>query len=103
VTFEGNPAAGAVVILHSASESAERPRAKANAKGEFTLTTFANGDGVPAGDYTVTVEWKKADDHPEQGVDLLPAVYADPKTSKLRATIAVGGNEPLVLKLQRKP
>lgn len=103
VTFEGNPAAGAVVILHPTNASAERPRAKADAKGEFTLTTFANGDGAPAGEYAVTVEWRKADDHPEQGVDLLPAAYGDPKTSKLRATIAAGGNEPLVVKLTRKP
>ena len=105
VLLEGNPAHGAVVILHPSNGEAttNRPRAKTDAKGEFTLTTFTNGDGAPAGDYTVTVEWKRADDHPEQGTDLLPSVYSDPKTSKLKVTITPGNNEPLSLKLSRKP
>ena len=105
VLFEGNPAAGAVVILHPAagSSATDRPRGKADAKGEFALTTFAAGDGAPAGDYAVTVEWRKVGDHPEQGVDLLPPAYGDPKTTRLKATVAPGVNEPLLLKLTRKP
>ena len=105
VLYEGRPASGAVVILHRAdgANTSERPRAKADAQGEFTLTTFTTGDGAPAGEYAVTVEWRRADDHPEQGVDLLPPSYSDPKTSKLKVTIAGGSNEPLVLKLTRKP
>ena len=105
VLYEGNPATGAVVILHAIGGAAtgERPRAKADGKGEFTLSTFTKGDGAPAGEYAVTVEWKRSDDHPEQGVDLLPASYSDPKISKLKVTIAAGSNEPLVLKLTRKP
>jgi len=105
VLYEGKPAPGAVVILHraDASSTPDRPRAKADAKGEFSLTTFTNGDGAPAGDYVVTVEWKRVDDHPEQGVDLLPASYSNPKISKLKVTITAGSNEPLVLKLQRNP
>jgi len=105
VLYEGNPAAGAVVILHTIGGAAtgERPRAKTDGNGEFTLTTFKNGDGAPAGQYGVTVEWKQTDDHPEQGVDLLPAAYSDPETSKLTATISAGSNEPLVLKLSRQP
>lgn len=105
VVFEGNPAAGAVVIFHptTGTPAAERPRAKTDANGEFKLTTFAADDGAPAGEYAVTVEWKKVGDHPEQGVDLLPAAYADPTTSRLKATVTAGTNEPLVLKLTRKP
>lgn len=105
VLYEGNPATGAVVILHAIGGAAtgERPRAKADGKGEFTLSTFTNGDGAPAGEYAVTVEWKRSDDHPEQGADLLPAAYSDPKTTKLKATITAGTNEALVLKLSRRP
>jgi len=105
VLYEGKPAVGAVVILHPADGSitGDRPRAKADATGEFTLTTFTTGDGAPSGEYVVTVGWKQTGDHPEQGIDLLPAAYSDPKTSTLKATIASGGNEPLVLKLTRKP
>jgi hypothetical protein len=105
VTYEGKAAAGAVVVLHPASgtATADRPRGKADATGAFTLTTFSAGDGAPAGEYAVTLEWKRIDDHPEQGTALIPAAYGDPKISKLRATVVAGENPPLVLKLTRTP
>ena len=105
VLYQGKPTAGAVVILHALGEpaSAVRPRGRANAEGEFDLTTYQNGDGAPAGLYTVTVEWKRADDHPEQGKDLLPSVYGDPKSSRLRVEVIEGANQPLLLQLKAKP
>lgn len=101
VLYEGKPAAGAVVILHSTDEAAKasRPHARTDANGEFELTTYVAGDGAPAAAYVVTVEWKRAEDHPEQGGDLLPAVYSDPNASKLKVTVTPGPNEPLVLQL----
>ena len=105
VLYEGKPAAGAVVILHSADNPTEasRPRGRANANGEFELTTYETSDGAPPGTYVVTVEWKRPSDHPEQGADLLPTIYGDPKTSRLRATVTAGINEPVVLRLTRTP
>ena len=51
VFYEGRPAAGAVVILHRATMAAHapRPRGRADAKGEFALTTYQTADGAPAG------------------------------------------------------
>ena len=106
VLYEGKPAPGAVVILHSPTEEpakASRPHARADANGDFQLTTYRTGDGVPAGTYVVTLEWKQAGDHPEQGAELLPSAYTDPNTSKLRATVIPGPNEPLVLQLTARP
>ena len=89
VLYEGKPATGAVVILHSSHDGvdASRPRGRADANGEFALTTYETDDGAPAGTYVVTVEWRRAEDHPEQGTELLPSAYGDPRTSKLRVTV----------------
>jgi hypothetical protein len=106
VLYEGRPAPGAVVLLHSPKEEAakaSRPHASADANGQFELTTYRTGDGAPAGTYVVTLEWKQAGDHPEQGAELLPPVYGDPSTSQLRATVIPGPNEPLVLQLTSRP
>lgn len=106
VFFEGSPAVGAVVIFHAIGEektNASRPRGKTDVNGDFDLTTYKAGDGAPNGEYVVTVEWKKIEDHPEQGTDLLPAEYADPKTSRLRAAIVAGSNDAIVLRLTRTP
>lgn len=106
VLYEGRPAPGAVVILHLATgepAKVSRPHARADANGDFELTTYRTGDGAPAGTYVVTLEWKQAGDHPEQGAELLPPVYGDPSTSKLRATVTPGANEPLVLQLTSRP
>jgi hypothetical protein len=106
VFFEDRPAEGAVVILHAPNGDKpgdSRPRGKADADGHFVLSTFQPGDGAAAGEYVVTVEWKRRDDHPEQGVDLLPPGYADPKKCKLRAVVAAGPNDPLVLRLTGRP
>ncbi len=48
VFYEGKPAGGAVVILHSAGEAvnASRPRGRADATGAFELTTYETGDGA---------------------------------------------------------
>src|SRR5215471_17323700 len=54
------PAAGAVVVFHStASASGEgpRPTARVGEDGKFALTTYIKGDGAPAGDYSITIEW----------------------------------------------
>jgi hypothetical protein len=105
VLYEGKAAGGAVVILHATDEAvkASRPHARADANGEFELTTYRTGDGAPAATYVVTLEWKQANDTPEGGRELLPPVYSHPNTSKLRVTVTPGPNEPLVLRLTARP
>src|SRR5262245_15325321 len=61
VSFDGQPAAGATVIFHplEAPADAPRPTATVGTDGTFTLGTYQPGDGAPAGEYAVTVEWRK--------------------------------------------
>jgi hypothetical protein len=59
------PAVGALVVFHPADPAYEKriggkPFAKVKEDGTFALTTFAEGDGAPEGEYGVTVEWRPA-------------------------------------------
>lgn len=98
VTFQGKPIPGAFVVLHPKQPLADvpTPRASVNADGVLTVTTFNGGDGAPAGEYIVTVEWYKpikngADVVP--GPNVLPPKYASPKTSDLLITISADTNQ----------
>jgi hypothetical protein len=61
VTVDGKPADGALVIFCPVNPTGElehlRPAGKADAAGTFSLTTIETGDGAPAGDYKVLVQW----------------------------------------------
>lgn len=91
VSYQGKPCGGALVLLHplgAYDADTPRPRALVRSDGAFDLSTYADGDGAPAGDYVVTVEWRKVDDHPEQGKNVLPERYADPRTSGLKVSVS---------------
>jgi hypothetical protein len=72
------------------------------------LTTYDQGDGAPAGDYGVTVEWwlssatartPEGDSRPP--TNRLPARYARVETSKLRVRIAAETNQIPVIQLSK--
>src|SRR5262245_62008275 len=92
------PAAGAMVIFHPADPSdgdPNKPRANVGDDGSFTLTTYTQNDGAPAGDYVVTIEWPGPRKNPFDpgGPDRLGGRYSNPKKSKLRVTIEAQPNE----------
>jgi hypothetical protein len=100
VTFAGKPAAGAAVFLHSVDGSIPvRPRpAVVSADGTFAVGTYEFDDGVPAGDYKLTVEWRRPiggggarDD--EVPPNVLPPAYASPATTPVQVTVEEGENE----------
>ena len=72
------------------------------ADGMLRLSTYSAFDGVPAGDYAITVELRKPFFTPEGaiGPNLLPAKYANPKTSGLTFTVKPG-NKQLDISLAR--
>lgn len=98
VTWNGEPAAGAVVTLHSKSHSLAAS-GKTDAAGKFMLTTWRYGDGAVAGDHSVTISTWEVRGHDGEGnpieVPVMPAKYEQPETSELTATIAERGENVL--------
>ena len=81
------------------------PVGQVDDQGRFTLTSYAKGDGAPEGEYRVTVAWFLAsgrldDDAPP--VNYLPAVYARPDSTPLRAVVAKGGVQLQPFELKTK-
>lgn len=95
------PAAGAFVVLIPENEAAAkhpRPHATVEKDGSFTLRTYGDKDGAPAGKYTVTVWWPQMVDGREEG-DRLQGRYSEGK-SKLPATVKEEPNELPSFKLK---
>src|SRR5437773_2441134 len=69
VFFEGQPATGALVVLHpvdDGSPAAVRPCGYVDSAGAVKITSYiattrTTGDGAPAGEYIVTIAWLPAD------------------------------------------
>jgi hypothetical protein len=108
IFYEGKPAANALVILHPVNNDPKlesvRPLAHVEPDGSFKLTTFDNGDGAPAGDYVITVDWREKTAPVEgapPGRSLLPPRYSNPQLSQLHVQIREGANELEPLKLTR--
>ena len=110
VSHQGQPAEGAVVVLHpiGGSEALQkvRPRAVTGPDGRFILRTYQPDDGAPEGEYKVTIVWPGppaglppgadvSDLHPDErrtGPDQLEGRYADEGTTELRAVVRDGEN-----------
>ncbi len=97
VTFNGKPAAGALVVFHPKDPAAAvlKPNARVDQQGNYSLSTYSAGDGAPAGEYTVTVILRplvKKEGEFEPGPNVLPAQVGSPATSKIAAQVAEGPN-----------
>ncbi|VTS06907.1 hypothetical protein [Tuwongella immobilis] len=95
VRFQGAAVAGGAITFHPA-QSVENPRAtrslgSIDKDGNYQLTTYDTHDGAPPGEYVVTIYWpgKLPAGSPigEVGPDRLKGKYANPKTTKLKATV----------------
>jgi len=94
VTWNGEPANGAVVVLSSKAHNLAAV-GNADADGRFTLTTWDVGDGGVAGEHLVGVEKDEIVGYEANGspirVNVLPPKYQNPETSGLTATIVERG------------
>jgi len=104
VLLDGKPVADAAVLFEPA-EGGVPARGSTDATGQFTLSTFARGDGALPGRHRVAIskmimEGIKADAFGLEDSSAAPASppksaiprrYADPATSSLEATVEPGG------------
>ena len=88
---------GALVILHPLSPLVTtHPRATVRADGSFEVSTFAEGDGAPVGDYLVSAAWYKPglkNGKPVITTNQFPVRYSQPETSGWSLTVVPGVNE----------
>jgi hypothetical protein len=113
VLFEGEPLAEALVIFNPVNDpdgKAPKPRAVAAEDGSFKVFTEVADDGAPAGEYIITVVWKKKRLTPEEKKKKdrvakqdvpFPARYKNPATSGLRVQVQEGSNELPPFNLKR--
>ena len=113
VFHQGKPVPGAVVRFHPTDPATVNiPDGKegmpvlltteTSEDGSFALSTYLADDGVPAGDYAVTVAFgrvdrdlENADDEPGKPRRPIAGpgrIYRDPSTTPLKATVKPGEN-----------
>jgi hypothetical protein len=98
--INGQPVRGAVVTFHPQDEpgpETTRSYARTEDDGSFKLSTYQQGDGAPVGRYLITVMVRDADNEAAS----LPAEYAVPQTSGLKAEIKEGVNDLPPFRLRR--
>lgn len=110
VFVQGKPAVGAMVILRPKTPPTEDnvlskagfPRARVDENGAFEMSTLANSDGAPPGEYGVLITWfpppaeddGDGDAGPLSHIDRLGGRYGDPERPQFQATVA---KEPTVI------
>ena len=105
VLLGDKPAAGALVLFHAktdANAAVPRPHGRVAQDGTFSLSTYEAEDGAPAGDYVVTIDWRKdLPAHVPGAPKLLPTRYSAPHQSPLRATVEPADNQLQPFQLSR--
>lgn len=102
----GRPAWGATVLFHPRSKKTTEnrlPFAIVKEDGTFQPTMNLPNDGVPAGDYAVTVIWPTrniVDGEEIEGPDQLQGLYAKADNPVASVTISPGPNEIPTIELR---
>lgn len=96
VYVDEKPAGAVQVTLHDqAGVDVNNPTFSmtfTQADGSFALSTYEEGDGVPAGEYTITFQWRDLNPLNLQysGPDKLGNKYSDPQTTPFRVKVEPG-------------
>lgn len=85
VTLDGQPVEGATVSFQMDGKS--KAVGVTNDRGEYALSTSEPNDGVPAGQYMVTI----AKNDPATQKNLLPMKYADARTTGITVQVSESG------------
>ena len=101
----GEPAAGALLVLHPlyrTGPKAVRPQGRVGTDGAVEWATFDRGDGVPPGEYVVTAIWNRTidvDGEMRPGENILPGRFERPETSPLRMCVSADMAEPVCIEM----
>ena len=107
LTNDGKPVAGATIsfsqfIKEPTERFAHIADAFTDAEGRFTPSTYTAFDGLPAGEYTVTIvhtgKYRDADE--KAAKSLLPEKYTAAKTSPLKVTIEENEKNEVLIDLK---
>ncbi|HKB02662.1 MAG TPA: metallophosphoesterase [Gemmataceae bacterium] len=95
---DGAAAGGATVSFYlPPGDGKKAPRfvgdAIAEGDGSFVMSTYGAFDGVPVGEYLVTVAFDGRYGQPKDRKDWVPAVYTKAETTPLRVNVKGGKNE----------
>lgn len=104
---KNTPTPGALIVFHPLDPNFEKtiggkPFATVRDDGTFALTTYEEGDGAPAGEYGVTVDWKgpkkdkgakfalSGEGGGSSGPSVLNPKYGDPQNLVIKVTVKPG-------------
>ena len=102
VLVDSKPADGAMVIFCPVGGSEQvqksRPFGFTESDGKFELLTVKKGDGAPAGDFKVLIQWpaKSSSNDPNSrstGGDRLQGRYMNLEKSQIKVTVKEGSND----------
>lgn len=106
VTVDGKPAGGAILMFYPKQPITglkTRPLATTDADGSFAVGTYLAGDGLPVGEYAMTVTWpnrKIVEGEEILESDRLAGRFVDPAHPAQEVIVRDGTNEipPIDLK-----
>ena len=99
VTYKGSPVANADISFFPEDASfpdTVRPKAKSGTDGTFVISTYAGGDGAPAGNYKVTIvrhEVTVSKDTIVAKPNDLPGKYSKRDTTDLEVQVVASQND----------
>jgi hypothetical protein len=97
VLFNGQPPAGAQVLLHPqghALPAGVAAAATVQSDGTFQPRIYGDEPGVPPGNYVVTLQWFKVvagEGGAGRGPNVLPREYGEPDRSPIKVTVKGDG------------
>lgn len=107
VTINGQPAEGMAIRFVPTSDDpmALKPTATTDAQGNLVVTSYVTGDGAPAGEYRLALEWPKkviAFGRNQNGPDQLGGKFAEAGSSGITVTIQEGPTTLELIDLKAK-
>jgi|SRR5579883_98770 len=98
IRVDGQPAQDAYLVFYPTDPNdpmAPKPTAVADEQGNLIVTTYKTGDGAPAGEYKVGIEWPRMTNQYgriQPGPDRLGGKYKGAAASKWTVRIKEGPN-----------